>query len=113
MGASSTIWLASTDNGDKPGTGIKLVESGGQVGVTFFLLDPNKPHDFSTGKALSTEVVSFAGSELHLIVRLSETQKAEFILQMQGALKGKRVAATLRDAQGDGRPTELTLVRQN
>jgi len=41
-----TVWQASTENGDKPGNGIKLVDSDGRLSATFFLLDPNKPHDF-------------------------------------------------------------------
>jgi hypothetical protein len=107
-----TVWRASTDNGDKPGNGIVLVEDGGRINGTFFLLDPNKPHNFKAGRAFPTEVVQAREGELRFVVRLGDNQKDEFAIVLQGPLTGKRVNATLRDILGERNPTALTFVRE-
>lgn len=108
----STIWQASIDNGDKPGNGIRLVDEAGRLSATFFLLDPNKPHDFKAGKAFPTEVVQSKETEIHLIVRLDNDQKDEFVVALQNQLKGNRVSATLREVHSEGIPISLTFERQ-
>ena len=40
-------WKGSIDDGDKPGIGLILSESAGEItGGTFYLLDPDEPHNF-------------------------------------------------------------------
>lgn len=109
------VWLASTVNGDKPGIGIKLIKIDGQLDATFFGLDPNKPHDFKAGRPFPTEVVHSNESELHFVVSLDDNgkpRKDEFVIALQGRLKGNRVSATLHDVRGEGSPITLTFVRQ-
>ena len=108
---NQAVWLASTDNGDKPGNGIKLVENAGRLNATFFLLDPNKPHDFNAGRAFPTDVFQVGKSELRFVVHLDDNQKDKFIVVLQGPLKGKRVNATLHDVSDESRPVPLTFVR--
>jgi hypothetical protein len=107
------VWLASTDNGDKPGNGIKLVENAGHLKATFFLLDPNKPHDFKTGRAFPTETVQSNETQIRLVVHLDENKKDEIVVEFQRPLKGKRVNATLRNVRDEGQPVALTFIRQN
>jgi hypothetical protein len=107
------VWQTSTDNGDKPGIGIRLIGYEGQISGTFFLLDPDKPHDFSKGRAFPTQVVHTTQFDFRFLVRLNETQKDEFVITLEGPLKGRRVKATLRDLDGKGSPIALTFVRQN
>jgi hypothetical protein len=107
-----TVWHASVDNGDKPGNGIRLVDEAGQISATFFLLDPNKPHDFKAGRALPTDVVQSNETEVRLVVRLDNGRKDEFAIVLHGRLKGNRVNATLHDVRGESTPTTLTFVRQ-
>ena len=105
------VWRASEDNGDKPGFGIELTEESGRVNGTFFLLDPNKPHDFKAGKAFPTQVTQSGALELRFVVQL-DNQKDEFIVVLQSPLKGDRVSATLRDLREGTEPVALTFVRQ-
>jgi len=109
---SRTVWRASEDNGDKPGFGIELTQESGRVNGKFFLLDPNKPHDFKAGRAFPTEIVQSGESELRFIVRLDDQRKDEFVVRLQDRLKGDRVNATLRDLKEGTQPIPLTFVRQ-
>ncbi len=107
-----TVWVASEANGDKPGFGFKLVEERGRISATFFLLDPNKPHDFEAGRAFPTEVVRSRESELHFVVRLDDNRKDEFVILFQSPLRGDLVNATLRDFERGTKPIALMFVRQ-
>ena len=107
------VWVASEANGDKPGFGFKLIEETGQISATFFLLDPNKPHDFEAGRPFPTEIIRSRKSELHFVVRLEDNRKEEFVIQLQRPLRGDLVNATLRDFERGTKPTALLFVRQN
>ena len=108
-----TVWLASIDNGDKPGVGVKLTETGGsQFNATVFLLDPNQPHDFKAGRAVRTKVLSSNSSELSLLVHYKKDQNEKLTIKFQGILNGNHVGAILTDDDGKGRPIELDFNRQ-
>jgi hypothetical protein len=41
------VWKGLIDHGDKPGIGLILTESEGEItGGSFYVLDPDKPHNF-------------------------------------------------------------------
>ena len=103
-----TVWQASVDNGDKPGNGIRLMEHAGRISATFFLLDPNKPHDFKAGRELPTEVVEASETAFRIVVRIDENRKDELTIVLEAPLTGERVNATLR---GEGIPIALTFVK--
>jgi hypothetical protein len=65
------VWEWSTDNGDKPGVGLRLmIDTAGMTGV-FFLMDPDHPHDFSAaGQAVPLSDLRRSGNELTFTVRL-------------------------------------------
>jgi hypothetical protein len=108
-----TVWRASVANGDKPGNGIELVERAGEIRGAFFLLDPNRPHDFSAGCVFPTEVTRLTESEFRFVVRLNETVTDEFVIRLDEPLKCERVSATLREVAADRRqPISLVFVRE-
>ena len=113
VGETRSTWVASKASGDKPGFGIKLEENVGKVSGTFFLLDPNKPHDFNAGKSFPTEVVRTTETELRFVVHLDDGRKDEFVVSLQGALRGSGINATLRDFEPGTQPMSLRFLRQH
>lgn len=108
----SGVWQASENHGDKPGLGIELVEHSGKIDVKFFLLDPNKPRNFTAGRELPTEVLVQSTLELHVAVHVDENRTDQFILNLESALNQERVNAKLRNVEPNTVPVDLMFVRR-
>jgi hypothetical protein len=79
---SDGTWRASSENGDKPGIGIELRRKGSALSGTLFVIDPNRPHDFRSGRAFSIRVDKDTGEEVVFTVQFAtdniQTQRLIF-----------------------------------
>lgn len=107
------VWEASAENGDKPGNGIRLVESSGQLSATYFVLDPNKPRDFSAGRELPTDTVKANPTEVRFVVHLNTNETREIVVRFRGPLSGKSLNAIVRGFRAGNQSSTMTFVRQN
>lgn len=105
------IWEASVDNGDKPGNGLRLIEKSGQMSAVFFLLNPNRPHDFSGAIPLSTTLTKLSNTEFKISVVFEQNVENELILRLKEPLRRSPVYGLLQDIAGDAPPIEMKLIR--
>ena len=109
------VWRASTENGDKPGAGIELLVFEAEIQAKFYLLDTDKPHDFSAGVSIPAKLKSRNTSELRLVATFGQAQVEELVVKLYGELKGTEVLGgfcTVADAQEGVEPVPLRFVRQ-
>ncbi|HEV8059686.1 MAG TPA: hypothetical protein VGP68_07425 [Gemmataceae bacterium] len=112
MGPTGT-WQASFENGDKPGIGIELIRTKDGLSGWLFLLDPNKPHDFSTGSRRRMEIQKASDREIRFAVQWLPTQRDEMLLLLSSPLAGRSVSAELRsqDGQDEARTYEFIRIK--
>ena len=79
--ASSHIWRASEDNGDKPGIGFELKKEGAKITGVAFILDPNFPHDFTHGLKHDMLLLQRSPQEIQFLVPWSEKTKETLVFQ--------------------------------
>ena len=106
--AADTVWSASTDNGDKPGVGFRLIQSERGISGAAFLLDPEHAHDFSHGTKRKIAVTNSTAREVRFKLDWGDGKQRSYILQFDAPLESKPVKGTLREVPETGQPTELT-----
>lgn len=99
------------DNGDKPGIGIELTRAGDSITGTMYILDPNKPGDFSAGSRHSMKMQKASERELHFSVEWKADVRDDMVLLLNAPLKEKELIGTLQDANKIGTPREYKFVR--
>src|ERR1035437_6288981 len=111
------VWEWSEDNGDKPGIGLALGVSGDATTGTFYLLDPQKPHDLSSaGQIVRLTDLQRHGRTLTFTVTLASDggqHKESLVLELDGDLAGAvgaNVIGTLRSAEASSPPTQVVFV---
>lgn len=106
-----SVWRASTFNGDKPGVGIELETGWNKMLGTFFILDPDMPHDFGSGVAFSMRVLDHNGTRLDCEVRLSPAETLHFSLEFRELHGAGNLSGFLLERGPDRTPVELTFSR--
>jgi len=96
------VWRASTDNGDKPGNGIEITKSGSGLLGKFFLLDPDKPHDFTAGTALELRMVPRNDRVFECSVILDNAFTDRFLLKLPRSFPAKEFVGVVDSAEFDG-----------
>lgn len=104
-------WRASVDNGDKPGIGIELTRRGEALTGRMFLLDPNRPKNFSAGSARPMEIHRFTDKEVRFTVEWKPEIHDEMILRLSSPLQGERVHGVLESADRSDTPRDYEFVR--
>lgn len=111
MSFSPSVWRASNDYGDKPGNGIELVLTNGVISGTFFILEPEKPHNFDAGRAFAIEIVERRERELVCQVRFSLSQTDKFILKLPGTFPQNEFVAVTYETKLGTMPIEFRFKR--
>ena len=118
--ASSESWVATLNNGDKPGNGYEMIVRDGRVsGGAFYLLDPNKPHDLkSAGQTAAFEDVKHSGTKVTFSFTLREGEgklKLAMTISLLDELTGdvgKTAKAKAEDNDGSGAIQDLVFTRR-
>ena len=115
--SGARFWKGAITNGDKPGIGLVLKEINGQiVDGTFYLLDPDKPHDFkSAGQTVPFENIQKMDSSIRFTIRLLEGNTRSlhtYVLSFANTLNRKTVGANLYEP-GDTEGMQLILHTTN
>ena len=105
------MWRASNDNGDKPGNGIELTLHDSNILGRFFLLEPEKPHNFDAGIAFPIRILERRPHELVCEVRFSPTQLDKFVLKLPESFPQGKFDATMVDAEPGDTPIKFTFKR--
>ena len=108
---AAATWRASAENGDKPGIGIELIREANGISGWLYILDPNKPHDFSAGSRHRMEIQKATDREIRFAVQLLPTRRDEMVLLLSLPLAGKAVFAVLRTQDGTGEPRTYEFVK--
>ena len=115
--SASTIaagtWRASVDNGDKPGIGIELTQTNDGISGWLYLLDPNKPHDFSGGSRRLMEIQKATDREIRFAVQWLPTRRDEMVLVLASPLTGRSVSAVMRSQDEKSEARTYELIRTN
>ena len=93
------VWRASNDNGDKPGNGIELTLRGGKIHGQFFLLAPEKPHNFEAGHSFPITILERRAEELVCEVTFGSPQAEKFTLKLPKFFPRDRFVAIFQDAE--------------
>lgn len=109
--AGPSVWRASEDHGDKPGTGFEVTDRDGKLSATVFVLPPEHPDAFWLGRRLHTETTQTSASDIRLIVRIGWSEPRQMFLHFKEPMTGDKVEAELRFRE-DGTPRPLTFVSQ-
>lgn len=104
-------WRASVDNGDKPGIGIELTRRAESLDGRMFLLDPNRPRDFTSGSARPMKIHHFNDNEVRFTVTWKPGVQDGMILRLSSPLQGDKVHAVLESADGSDTPRDYEFVR--
>lgn len=107
----SGIWRASKDHGDKPGTGIELTSSGGEISGRFALFESEKPHNFRDGSFFPMEVSKLDRGKFLCSVRLGELQTYRFTIEIPHSVVGDQFVAQLQNVEVGSTPVEHVFVR--
>ena len=91
-GTQPATWLWSEENAGKPGVGMKILVEGQSTAGTFYILDPQKPHDFTAARqAAPFKNLTVAGNAMSFDVTLIKgAGQATFhvVLELDGELAG-------------------------
>jgi hypothetical protein len=110
-------WVATTENGDKPGTALALTEEGGKVSAgKFYILDPSHPGDLSKGKGYDLKDLVQEGKTLTCKATVvdesakTKTKDLRFTITLKGEFKSNAVEAEVQD--GAAAKTSATFTRK-
>jgi hypothetical protein len=112
-------WVATLEDGCKPGCGYELLVDNDHVSRgRFYLLDPNKPHDLAgAGQSVPFQEMKQAGRTLTFSFTLDSAQgkhREHRMINLDAPLVGevgKKVIAKIRADGTDAQAEELTFVR--
>jgi hypothetical protein len=110
--AATGTWRASVDHGDKPGIGIELTRGASTVTSRMFLLEPNRPHDFSAGSPRLMRILEASEKVIRFDVEWKPGVRSEMVLKLSEPLQGRRVRGTLEETNGSGAPEEFLFLRK-
>lgn len=110
--SANGTWRASVDHGDKPGIGIELTQNRGTLTGRVFLLEPNRPHDFSAGSPRPMRILEVSEAIVRFEIEWKPGVRNELVLKLNEPLRGWRVRATLEQAKDSGAPEELLFLRK-
>jgi hypothetical protein len=65
-----------------------------------FLLDPNKPHDFTVGSRRLMEIHDASGQEIRFAVQWLPTKRDELVLRLSKPTGGTSIHGVLQSADG-------------
>lgn len=104
-------WRASHPNADSPALAIELVRNGKKYNGAMFLLDPNRPTDFTTGKSYPMTVQSADDHEIHYTVEFLPHEPDELVLKLSKPVDGVSFHAVMETVDGRGSPVEFDFER--
>lgn len=110
-GSTPETWRASEDHGDKPGIGIELVKLGADVSGAVFILDPNKPHDFTAGRRCPMQFQRQEPQDLYFTVKILPKRIDKMHLHLAAPLAGEQIKAILQMEDGSGSPVNYEFRR--
>jgi len=104
-------WVSITENGDKPGTALVLIEKAGKAtGGKFYILAPEHPRDFSKGKGYNLGNVRHEGKTIKADVSVIDgssttgTKDMHLTITLKETLKGDEVQAEVQEGNGEKQP---------
>lgn len=109
--AAGGTWRAFASNGDKPGIGIELVQRGSDTSGAMYILDPNHPGDFSTGRRCTMAIQRQTEHELYFSVRWLPTMREDLVLHVARPLCGKTFRGVLDEPGSGGAPRVYDFVQ--
>lgn len=108
---TSSTWRASVDNGDKPGIGIELTRDKATLTGRMFLLDPERPKDFTAGSERPMQIHRFNDTEIYFAVDWEEDIHNEMILRLSSPLQLQNIRGVLQSTDKSGTPREYEFIR--
>lgn len=110
-GLTPETWRASEDNGCKPGIGMELVKRDAGVSGAVFILDPNKPHDFTAGRRCPMQFQRQEPQDLYFTVEILPERTDKMHLHLASPLAGELIKAILQMEDGSGSPVNYEFRR--
>ena len=107
---SSGTWRASVENGDKPGVGIELNCTTNGIAGFMYLLDSNKPHDFTAGERQPMQIHQTTEREIRFEATFAGVHD-EMVLRLAKPLGGNLFHAVLQSADGQDEPRDYEFIR--
>ena len=104
-------WRASVANGDKPGIGIEIARTDNKIAGSMFILDPNKPNNFSAGLKMPILILKFSDEEIQFEVKGYEISVDKFVLDFDEPLSNKTVHAVLKQTNTTSSPQNFEFHR--
>ena len=104
-------WRWSNEEGDKPGSGFELSRTGSKLAVAMFVLDPNKPHDFSAGWRANTKLQRVEPLDIYFTVDVPPEKAFNVHLHLNSPLQGDTVKAVMGDTESSSLSPEFKLHR--
>lgn len=104
-------WRASTKNGDKPGVGIELHRKGAELSGAFFVIDPNRPHEFRSGISFPMRIDKDSGNEIIFTVRFAPDNIQTDRLVFDPPQNRMKVRANLESVPANGSKREYIFRR--
>ncbi len=104
----ATVWRASRANGDKPGVGYELIRTPkgdeSHFKGTFYMLDPNKPHDFISGQSVELNIFQANDYEVHFQIPIPALQNEKYVFYLEGDWNSDEVYAIEQTSNTNARP---------
>jgi len=110
---SAGIWRASNDHGDKPGNGIEIDLNGGQLSGRYYILEPEKSDDFSSGVSFPMTLTKRSSTEFMCDVSFNPAEVDKFVLKLPGKFPDEEFLATTTDTEAGADPSSLSSARSN
>ena len=93
------VWRASNDYGDKPGNGIELELSAGQLSGKYYILEPEKSDDFSSGVSFPLTLTKRSSAESMCEVPFNPAEVDKSVLKLPGKFPDVEFVATITDTE--------------
>lgn len=101
------VWRASNDNGDKPGNGIDLELDSGKVSGKYYILEPEKSDDFSSGVSFPMTLTRRSSTEFLCEISFNPAEVDKFVLKLPGKFPDDEFVATTTDTEPGAEPIEF------
>jgi len=106
-------WRASNDYGDKPGNGFELrITDQGKMEGRFYLLQPEKPHEFSQGASIPLKIERYGRNEMLFSLDFGAGQIEKMKLTFPQGVRGQSFDGFLQHQGGGDEPIKFVFRKQ-
>lgn len=106
-----SVWRASNEYGDKPGNGIELTARGNEISGRFFILEPEKPRNFDTGRSFTIRILERHVRKFVCEVKFNANQIDKFVLTLPQSFPQDQFVATTHDLEPGTTPIDFVFRR--